>query len=147
MAEVARGGPFSRFDGVRRWLAILRGAGVRMTFGDRTVELTGDSAPLEFDGADPVDCRLLEGPVQDLNLMVRGVSPTSGRMQRVHGRLRLRTVAARTLALYNLSTPASVNVQGIALCVPPDTLAWRSLPAGAEIDIDAGSAICMDFGL
>ena len=46
--------------------------------------LTAASEPLEFDGAVAVDCRLLDGPTQDLNLMVRQ-GRASARMQRIAG--------------------------------------------------------------
>lgn len=148
VAEVASAGPFSRFEGVQRWLAILRGGGVRMAFPGRVIELTAASAPLRFDGTDPVDCELLAGAVQDLNLMVRSDASGStprGRMRRVSGATCLRTQATTTVALYNLAADACLELDGVAIAVPPESLAWRTLRADAEIGIRAEQAIWIEI--
>ena len=71
VAEVEANGPFSRFEGVQRWFAVLRGAGVALDIAGAHHTLIADSAPLAFDGAAPADCQLLNGSTQDFNLMVR----------------------------------------------------------------------------
>ena len=70
-ADIDRDGPFSAFPLVERWFAVLQGHGVVLGFGggDYTVR-AGDEA-LCFDGAAAPSCRLLDGPTQDLNLMLR----------------------------------------------------------------------------
>ena len=70
-ADIAADGPFSAFPGVQRWFAVLQGAVVALALPVPQTLRAGD-APLEFDGAAAPDCRLLDGPTQDLNLMVRG---------------------------------------------------------------------------
>lgn len=72
MADIAADGPFSAFPGVMRWFAVVTGAGVFLDFesGERRV-VAGD-APASFDGGSGPGCRLIEGPVSDLNLMTRG---------------------------------------------------------------------------
>ena len=72
VAEVETSGPFSRFDGVQRWFAVLSGAGVALDIDGERHTLTAESSPLAFDGAAPTDCQLLNGATQDFNLMVRG---------------------------------------------------------------------------
>ena len=71
VAEIERDGPFSAYPGVRRWFAVVDGAGVALSFqaGERMCR-RGD-APLSFDGGDAPGCRLLDGPTRDLNLMAR----------------------------------------------------------------------------
>jgi len=71
VADIAADGPFSSYEGVQRWIAVISGTGIELSFndGDRQL-LTGDE-PLCFDGADAPGCRLLDGPTRDLNLMVR----------------------------------------------------------------------------
>ena len=69
-ADIDADGPFSAFTGVQRWFAVLQGAGVALQLGCEQQLRMGD-APLCFDGADAPGCRLLDGPTQDLNLMVR----------------------------------------------------------------------------
>ena len=71
VAEVTASGPFSVFEGVQRWFAVLRGAGVALNIAGTHHTLTTNSAPLNFDGAAPTACTLLAGPTQDFNLMVR----------------------------------------------------------------------------
>ena len=70
-ADIERDGPFSAFPGVQRWFAVLEGAGVALQLESEQVLHAGDT-PLCFDGAAAPGCRLLDGPTQDLNLMVRG---------------------------------------------------------------------------
>lgn len=73
LADITRDGPFSAFDGVERWFAVLSGAGVRLLLDNQWRELTPADAPLRFDGAAMPDCQLIAGPTRDLNLMLRGL--------------------------------------------------------------------------
>jgi uncharacterized protein len=74
VAEIGRDGPFSTLPGVRRWFAVLKGAGVVLRIDDVAHRLTRNDAPFAFDGAAGADCRLIDGPTRDLNLMLRGAS-------------------------------------------------------------------------
>ncbi|GAB4067909.1 HutD family protein [Ancylobacter sonchi] len=80
MADVAEDGPFSRFDGIDRTLAILDGEGVGLAIegmNEATGEGTGEALvtragpPLAFPADIAVSARLLGGPVRDLNVMSR----------------------------------------------------------------------------
>ena len=71
VADIAADGPFSPFPGVTRWFAVLEGAGVRLAFPERTLNVQRGDAPLCFDGADAPGCALLDGVTRDLNVMVR----------------------------------------------------------------------------
>ncbi len=72
IAEVASDGPFSRFEGIDRSTAILRGEGFRLVLGDGRVEdLRLDAPALAYPGDVATDCSLLAGPVRDLNVMTR----------------------------------------------------------------------------
>ncbi|WP_460535136.1 HutD/Ves family protein [Chitinimonas naiadis] len=71
IAQVAQGGPFSSFPGVDRQLMLLAGAGMRLQFDDgRTALLDTPLAPIAFQGEQAVACTLLDGALQDFNLMV-----------------------------------------------------------------------------
>jgi uncharacterized protein len=150
VAEVASAGPFSRFEGVQRWLAILNGAGVRLDFPERSIDLTPRDPPLAFSGTDAVHCRLLAGPVRDLNLMVRGyragVGP-AGQMRHLSGSMAERIETACTVALYNQTETATLRLDGRETLIPPDCLAWRQIPAGCDIEIEAACAIWMRPGV
>ena len=71
VADIGADGPFSPFPGVTRWFAVLEGAGVRLAWPDRTLDVRRGDAPLRFDGADAPGCDLIAGPTRDLNVMVR----------------------------------------------------------------------------
>lgn len=80
LADIDRDGPFSDYPGVERFFAVVSGAGVELTFGERRhVQRTGQE-PLRFDGAAGPHCRLLNGPTRDLNLLLEG--GTKGIMRR-----------------------------------------------------------------
>jgi environmental stress-induced protein Ves len=69
VARIERDGVFSPFPDMRRWFAVLHGAGVRLALPQGEVTLTPADAPLAFDGEVAPMCRLLEGPTEDLNLI------------------------------------------------------------------------------
>lgn len=73
LADIVRDGPFSPFAGVRRWFAVVQGAGVNLAWPHQALALTPGSLPMCFDGADAPGCSLIGGPTRDLNLMLRGV--------------------------------------------------------------------------
>ena len=79
-ADIESDGPFSAFPGVERWFVVLEGHGVALQFAHGQHVLKPGDAPLVFDGAAAPRCRLLNGPTQDLNLMIR---QGSGLMQPV----------------------------------------------------------------
>lgn len=70
MARVEAAGPFSRFEGVDRVLAVIEGR-LRLTGPAMDVALAADSAPFAFDGAAAVSGEPLAGAVLDLNAMAR----------------------------------------------------------------------------
>jgi len=143
VAEVRSDGPFSRFDGVQRSLAILHGAGLRLQFVDRTVELAQGSEPLIFSGTDAVHCTLIDGPVRDLNLMVNG---RSARMTRLCGMADRRIARRGVVALYAADGPSIMRTADTRLVVPPDTLAWCALAEPCAISIEGARAFWMEIG-
>ena len=71
MAQVASAGPFSSFPGVDRTLLLVEGAGMELRFGEGPWRVLDRCfAPIGFRGETPVDCRLIDGPVLDFNVMV-----------------------------------------------------------------------------
>jgi environmental stress-induced protein Ves len=72
MAHVGQDGPFSSFPGIDRTLSVLTGAGITLAFGDREhVRLDRTSAPYPFAADRAVDGVLVDGPIDDLNVMSR----------------------------------------------------------------------------
>jgi environmental stress-induced protein Ves len=72
IAEVGVDGPFSAFPGVDRVLTVLTGAGFRLRSPERSF-VAEPLRPVAFPGEEPLDCKLLEGPCVDLNVMRRRV--------------------------------------------------------------------------
>jgi environmental stress-induced protein Ves len=92
LAEVGADGPFSAFPDVDRTLTVVEGAGMDLTVGGERWLVNTRYEPRDFRGDVPTDCRLLDGPVVNLNVMWRrgavstAVVPT---VAVVRGRLRL----------------------------------------------------------
>ena len=87
IAHIDAPGPFSDFAAYRRFMVLLKGAGVVLTFSSgpgavgrsgrdakaRELRTVGDMA--EFDGGLAAHCDLVDGPCVDLNLMVSKTLP------------------------------------------------------------------------
>jgi hypothetical protein len=153
VAEVAADGPFSRFEGVTRWFAVLQGAGVVLNVhtpsdsgeaGASEHRLTEVDPPLCFDGGAATDCQLIAGPTQDFNLMVRDAS-LPARMLRVHGDFHTAVSATKTIAIYVVDTRASVRFNAEEIYVPPATLIWRTLSRSATVEVQAPHALWMEL--
>lgn len=134
VAEVASDGPFSRFDGVQRWFAVLSGDGVRLVVDGRAHALTRVSEPFRFDGAADTQCALLGGATQDFNLMVRGGGRAA--MHRLRGRRVSTGEGLQTV--YAASRPAAID----SLKLPPHTLAWRA--SGGPVTVQGDDALWME---
>jgi len=71
MAHVATPGPFSRFPGIDRTLAVIEGAGIHLAIAGLTVTLDRGAPPHFFPGDIDTDATLIDGPIDDLNVMSR----------------------------------------------------------------------------
>ncbi|WP_395672507.1 HutD family protein [Inquilinus sp.] len=78
LADVGTDGPFSAFPGCGRTIMLLSGRGMDLTIADpgadpgdlpRTVRLDTKHAPFDFDGEAATSCKLVDGPVRDLNVI------------------------------------------------------------------------------
>jgi environmental stress-induced protein Ves len=71
IAEVGQSGPFSDFSGYDRFITLIEGAGMTLSFNGRMERrIDKPYAPLPFDGGWQTDCILIDGPLRDFNLMV-----------------------------------------------------------------------------
>nr|WP_295776629.1 HutD family protein [Rhodoferax sp.] len=155
VAEVTASGPFSRFEGITRWFAVLKGAGVALTVrtpsdsddaGAGEHRLTSAEPPLCFDGAASTYCDLLDGPTQDFNLMVHG-DCLPARMVRVHGDLHVLAGASKIIAVYAVDSRASVRFNEEDLFVSAGTLVWRSLTKAATVHIRGAHVLWMELSV
>ena len=70
MAEVTRDGPFSLFPDVHRVILLIQGNGFVLHRPDGLeIPLLHPAIPFSFLGEDPWQCRLVNGPVLDFNVM------------------------------------------------------------------------------
>jgi environmental stress-induced protein Ves len=149
LAEIAADGPFSSFEGVERWFAVIEGAGVRLDWpaaGDRearTLDMRAGAAPLCFDGAEAPGCALLDGPTRDLNVMVRRAA---ARAELERGDFGIPNqwpegprglFALRALRLRRAGEPPyDLPARTLAWCEEGDTGPWTIAPAS-----DAGRTL------
>jgi uncharacterized protein len=83
IADVESDGPFSSLPGIDRHILVAHGDGMALTIDGTTHIVRPGEPPLPFAGEAVTTCRLLGGPINDLNLMVRRDLAT-GALRRVH---------------------------------------------------------------
>lgn len=72
IADVTDDVPFSLMPGIDRHIMVANGVGMALQIDDAPeVRMDEQFGPLAFDGDSVTTCRLLDGPINDLNLMVR----------------------------------------------------------------------------
>lgn len=133
LAEIRSDGPFSAFPDVWRWFTVIEGAGVVLRFGDFQQPSTVAGGPISFDGGSPPDCRLIQGPTRDLNLMARG------------GHSVMRTVEPGVswsggfaqCGLFTAVPGTLVPEEGPATSLPALTLAWYAVAPDSPLRFEA----------
>ncbi len=126
IADVSRPGPFSTFDGCERLIAVVGGAGMRLTIDGSPVVVRNREPALRFSGDAAVDCALLDGPIRDFNLIVD--------RQRTDGQLDL------VLAGHRADVPAA----GVALIHALDGAVAVHASDGVTTHIPAGWTLRLD---
>lgn len=110
IADILAAGTFSTFEGYRRIISTVEGAGMRLTVNGRSSGDLQQFVPFVFDGADQTECTLLDGPIRDFNLIYRGDRVTARlRWIRPEDETRLRSPAA-TLLVFNAGAEISVRL-------------------------------------
>ncbi len=85
-------------------MVLLRGRGIALEFGSGkrcTLRSAGDW--LEFDGAMPTRCELLDGPCADLNLMISQSLRSAARIERLQEPLRVAAIHGQTTLIFGIS--------------------------------------------
>jgi environmental stress-induced protein Ves len=146
VADVEKSGPFSKFEGIERWFAVLEGAGVQLDVAGVPHRVTAADAPLFFDGAATTGCELIEGKTRDFNLMVRrGRKPS--RMLRIEERFAETLHSGTTIAVYAHEAAATVLFDEEVLQLAPASLAWRRVGGSAAVRVAARQALWMEIPL
>lgn len=141
VAEVQAAGPFSRYDGLERWFAVLQGDGVVLRLGDAEHRLTTDSEPFRFDGAAAVHCTPVRGATRDFNVMAR---PGRATLRRVRGESGFGSSGRRLLALYCHGSEARVGGSLAELALAPYHLAWVLATGEVEGTVRGEDALWME---
>ncbi|MFI0978812.1 HutD family protein [Streptomyces sp. NPDC021093] len=118
LAEVAADGPFSVFPDVDRILTMVEGAGMALTLNGTEPRLVETRhVPQHFPGDVPTDCRLLEGPVANLNVMYRRGTDVTAHVEVAGGRVRPVTLPPHggTVVIVALDAPAALPGAGLTL--------------------------------
>ena len=145
VARIDANGPFSAYPGVERWFAVLAGEGVVLRFAARRAMLSAGSEPLRFEGAAAPQCELLDGPTQDLNLMVRSDAGRGGMALVVAGKDWISTAAVR--AVYTAEA-ATLHVEGRGpVELKAGTLAWSDQAAHQTWRLHAGQGVARAWWL
>ncbi|MFD4529813.1 HutD family protein [Streptomyces sp. NPDC058470] len=112
LAEVAADGPFSAFPDIDRTLTVVEGAGMELTVDGKRRLVNSPYEPQDFRADVPIDCRLLDGPVVNLNVMWRRDSGrTPPTVAVVHGRLSLPAAPALIVALDGPAEVAGLSLR------------------------------------
>jgi uncharacterized protein len=153
VAEVTKNGPFSHFDDVQRWFAVLDGNGVVLTIDGKLHCLTQTSMPLCFDGAATTECDLINGQTQDFNLMMRAVADapnlksSTTRMTRVSSAISCLLTTTKIVAIYAQSNGAKAQFGNETINIPAHSLAWCCAAQSGDLQIimDHGLLVEMDL--
>ncbi|MEU4172910.1 HutD family protein [Streptomyces sp. NPDC026665] len=114
LADVAQGGPFSRFAGVDRVITVVEGPGMELTVDDISHTMAERYVPFAFPGDATTDCRLLGGPLVDFNVMVRR-GQAAARVEIARGRVEFSVPATATVLVVVLDGSAVLAASGLAL--------------------------------
>jgi len=154
VAEVSQSGPFSNYQGVQRWFAVLSGDGVQLNMHDGNHNVDANGAPFFFDGAAAVHCHLLGSATQDFNLMLRTEQPRHAKghdalshslMVRVTDSLSITLTTPKIIVVYAIDTSASVFLFDDVLTLYPGQLAWRQSLVGESITLRSSNALWMEI--
>ncbi|MCO5089403.1 HutD family protein [Bosea sp. (in: a-proteobacteria)] len=134
MAHVGQDGPFSSFPGIDRTLSVLTGNGIRLAFGDgETVALDRAAAPFFFAADRAVTGVLVDGGIDDLNVMSRRRA-WRHEVERLGGGGPCEVAAGRGL-LVLVARRGNWQVNGVVLAAGDNAI----LPAPATVALHAES--------
>lgn len=141
ITDIAQDGPFSCFDGVERWFAVLEGEGLRLAIDGVAHLLTRESPPLAFDASAQTLCEIVSGPTRDFNLMVRQGRPS---MARVRGEVDKAVSSGSAIALWSGTATARATFEGYTVELEPGMLAWRHLDLGGRVELSAADGLWIE---
>jgi uncharacterized protein len=106
LAQIAAAGPFSDFSGYTRTMVLLRGRGLVLKFAqgeEKRLVAVGDL--VRFDGAASVECELLDGPCEDLNLIANNTLQVDARVERSNSTVEVAAMEGETALVVGIDGP------------------------------------------
>ena len=141
IADVTDDVPFSVMPGIDRHIMVAQGVGMGLVIdGAQEHRMDRTTPPLSFDGESITTCRLLDGPIADLNLMVR-----RGRAVGSLHRVTLSEGAALPVgpdAVAAVVLEGVVTIDGIELA-PFDAVRLSNESHGVTITADSAAAVAI----
>jgi uncharacterized protein len=132
IATVARPGPFSRFEGVDRSIAVMSGEGMLLRSSGGIALVAEGAPPFSFDGETEISSELLGGPTIDLNVMTRRrFFRHAMRRALFRGWMTFEGTADQTLVVSN--GMVELHAQGRADLRPRDTVS--EIFPGTKVDL------------
>lgn len=110
MADVENDGDFSYFEGKKRIISTLSGAGMRLQIAKQSHVEVCSRDLFAFDGELPVFCQLIDGSIRDLNL-IYNTEYVRPRMQWIVGADNQTVLsAAQDILIFNLAGQLQVSI-------------------------------------
>ncbi len=135
IATVDQSGPFSNFPGIDRTIMVIDGKGMELTVaGQAPQRLDRCFVPVSFPGDAATECKLIDGPIRDFNLMVNRkhlTARTTVRRWSDPARLAMDVPIAMLHLLEGEAgfTTMAQHVQGAA----GDTLIWQGSSQASQV--------------
>lgn len=140
VAQIDSSGPFSDFAGYDRTMVLLRGRGIALKLGSAEPQVLRNVGDwLAFDGAAAAYCELLDGPCEDLNLMVSRSLRTAARIERLSEPKWLTARHGETTLIFGIQHPLSLERAGESARLEPWDLAILN-GCSAHLSISAPGA-------
>ncbi len=136
LADVAKDGPFSNFDGFIRILTVIDGNGMELIGSSGTL-YADYGEPVRFDGGLKIDAKLTDGPLRDFNLIFDPVF-CDGKVVPITGPYRqvLRATPEITFAVHGLR--GSVTIDKVERLHAGDTAVIET--GSAQVDLAKGAS-------
>ncbi|MBO1015453.1 HutD family protein [Achromobacter sp. SD115] len=134
IADVAQDGGFSAFTGYQRIITVLEGRGIQLTVDGSGQAPLVPRQPYAFAGDAQVQCRLLDGPIRDFNL-IYAPARWHARLQWVAGAGPWTFhSAARHVLVLNAGGSLSIGVNGTAHALPSRYDCLHAEPADGLVE-------------
>jgi environmental stress-induced protein Ves len=122
-ADIVADGPFSKFADMKRLITVIHGKGMRLHVDGHSSEVLAPFQTLNFDGSSDVQCGLLNGPVQDVNLIYSPAHVSPRWEWTEPGHPRDFTTSADTTLIYSPESETAVMSTGFSpIHLPPGHL-------------------------